>query len=320
MNKIPVVIDVDLGFGSRNADIDDALVLLLALNNPFFDVKAITTVGGNVSPEEVALNLDVLLKRIGFASIPHSNCCGRPLDPLLWVKERWHGSLSQDCLKDKEKTYSVDLLRHTIHNSNEKITILASGPLTNLALALATEPSLSTKIKQICLMGGTKTAPGLDSFPVEFNIKADPYAAAFVFSLLIPTYVFSLDVTKERKIIPEDLDVLNEAVPDGLVCNLREAFIRYMSYRSHKYGFDKPFSFIHDAYPVVYLLHPEFFSMTPCHIAVDTDCGLTNAMTVFDTKVTEQDSCFQYFASHADAVSILDFVFSEIVRKWGNIL
>jgi inosine-uridine nucleoside N-ribohydrolase len=314
-----ILIDTDIAFGSRNADVDDVLSILLALAEPSLDVVAITPVGGNVSVDKASNNLHKFLSRIGRASIPHAWSSARPLDPYLKIKaERWDKAPMENIVKalDAPEVDSVDLILKTIREASEPLTLMTIGPLTNVGLALAKEPGAAAGIGEIVMMGGSFRKPGIHGY-AEFNIWADPYAAAIVFNSGIPIAMFGLDVTKKRKVRPADIEPWN--LPGSpLVTELYGSYLDYMRYRSELYGEPEPFAFFHDAFPMAYLVKPEMFSLKPCRIEVDLDGELNYAATLVDFGTTPRSGAVvnHKIALDVDDAALLEYVLFTVTREW----
>ena len=154
--RIPLVIDTDMAYGSPQADIDDAVALLFALASPEFDLLAVSAAGGNAAPGCVSRNLDSLLRLVS-ADIPHSFSCSRPIDPGFWVNARWSSSPAKPAARSEypDLPDSVQLLYSTLSASAEPVTLVTIGPMTNTALLLIQHPDIAGKIGRIVSMGGS---------------------------------------------------------------------------------------------------------------------------------------------------------------------
>ena len=250
-----IIIDTDIAFGTAGADIDDAVALLCALKLDNGNVIAVTPVGGNVSSENASANLDGLLKRVGKESLAHGTSKALPIDPSFWVEDRWKKHERNERSLDSSLLQSVLLLKKTLEE-NEAVTIITIGPMTNIAYLLRQYPYLKNSIKEILSMCGSISTPGVNSGRAEFNILSDPEAASIVFSSGIPITAFPLDVTKKRKIFPEDVLAWNPHL--GLLQELSDASVSFMEYRAKRDGYSPAYAFFHDVLPVIYIDHPEF--------------------------------------------------------------
>lgn len=280
-----IIIDTDIAFGTAGADIDDAVALLCALKLENGKVIAVTPVGGNVSSENASSNLDKLLKRIGKASLPHGISRSLPMDPSFWVEDRWNKHERNEKALNSSLLQSVLLLKKTLEE-NKDVTIITIGPMTNIAYLLRQYPYIKNSIKEIFSMCGSISTPGVNSGRAEFNILSDPEAASIVFSSGIPITVFPLDVTKKRKVSPED--VLSWNSFSLLLKELSDSSIAFMEYRAKRDGYSPAYAFFHDVLPVIYVDHPEFFTIKKADISIALDgCYSRGVMSVDFRK----DSC-----------------------------
>jgi len=199
-NSIPIIFDTDIG-----GDIDDALALALALQSPELDVKAITTVS-----DQAPLRSRLAWKELGvFArqDIPIGTGADEPLlDSARTGRHAQFDVLTAGDAVPGPPLRAVDLIVRTLLDSPHKVTIVAVGPLTNIALALKTEPRIREKIECIVLMGGA-----YQMLQPEYNIYCDRIAAEIVFRSGVPITAVGLDVTTRCKLKAEDIERLKAA-------------------------------------------------------------------------------------------------------------
>jgi inosine-uridine nucleoside N-ribohydrolase len=198
---IPVIIDTDIGDAP-----DDALALALALRSPELDVRGVTTV-----IDDVELKTRFAWKQLGIfgrRDIPLAMGAEEPfLDPKNSSRSPQFSVLtSSDNVPDSARRSAVQWIISTLNQSPAKITIIALGPLTNIALVLKTEPRIRSKIERIVIMGGA-----FQTSRAEYNVKRDRAAAEIVFRSDVPLTVAGLDVTEPCKLRDEDLDKLRTA-------------------------------------------------------------------------------------------------------------
>src|SRR5215471_4085879 len=199
--RIPVILDTDIGDA-----IDDSLALALALSSPELDVRGVTTV-----IDDVESKTRLAWKELGLFNrrdIPLA--MGAP-EPLLDAKLDTHPREFQvltpaDKIPDTAQKKAPALIVEALMNSRDRITLAAIGPLTNIALALKTEPRIKPRIERIVLMGGSFAGT-----QIEYNIKRDPVAAAIVFGSGVPIVAAGLEVTAPCKLRPQDLERLRVA-------------------------------------------------------------------------------------------------------------
>ncbi|HUZ46456.1 MAG TPA: nucleoside hydrolase [Terriglobia bacterium] len=183
--KIPILLDTDIG-----TDIDDAFALALVVKSPELDLLGVTTVSGDTQAR--ARLAAKLLWEAGDRSVPVA--AGVPGRPLPMEQTRWADGFRSPQLRSMD---AVTFLDQVLRRRAEKTTLVAIGPLTNVAALLTKDPRIGRKIKQIVLMGGSIAhGYGDDPNPVaEYNIASDPAAAQKVFSSGVSILMVPLDVT-----------------------------------------------------------------------------------------------------------------------------
>lgn len=201
MKQIPLIIDTDPG-------IDDAVAIALAVFNPRFDVRLITTVAGNVSIEATTTNALKLMAYYG-KDVPVARGAAEPLIRQLDDASDIHGKTGMEGFDFPEpKTellldkHAVEAMRDEIMASAEPVTVMPIGPLTNIALLLKTFPEVKSRIERIVLMGGSVTR-GNKGVMAEFNIFVDPEAAKIVLTSGLDITMATLDAGLGTVIPPE---------------------------------------------------------------------------------------------------------------------
>ena len=275
MNKIPVIIDVDTG-------IDDAVALVLALQAEKLDIRGITTVAGNQTIEKTTRNTLDVVEYFGRSDIPVAMGMSKPLIREQIIAAYAHGesglgtAVLPVAQKQAEELDAVSFMKKVLEESEEKITLVPTGPLTNIAVLLKCYPHLYSKIEKIVLMGGG-AYQGNSNATAEFNILADPEAANIVFASEVPIVMCGLDVTLKAMFNSDEIEVLR-----GLGTKagdfVAEAFEFYLAmYRkvSNVNG-----CAVHDAVTITYLLHPELIKTKSGIVRVDIDGRETYAATI----------------------------------------
>ncbi len=278
--KEQIIIDCDPGQ-------DDAINLLLALSSPDeLDVIGITTVAGNVPLHLTERNARMMCDIAGRSDVPVFAGCSHPMVRPLKTAENVHGKTGIDGaeLFDPrqllESRHAVDFIIDTLLEADDAaVTLVPTGPLTNVATAFSRNPSVIAKIKRIVLMGGAMREGGNITPSAEFNIFVDPQAAEIVFSCGRPITAMGLDVSHQ---------VLATADRIGRIKALRNraatataGMLEYFSrHDSAKYGTDG--APLHDPCTVAFLLKPELFIGKHCNIAVETKSPLTLGHTAVD--------------------------------------
>jgi inosine-uridine nucleoside N-ribohydrolase len=226
--RTPILLDTDIGDA-----IDDALALAFALNSPELDVRAVTTVIDDVDSKTRLAWKEMTL--FGRRDIPLAMGASEPLlDPMLETKPKQFEVLTKaDTFPDAARRNAAGLIVETLMNAREPITIVAIGPLTNIALALKTEPRIKQRLARIVLMGGEFSVPR-----AEYNIKRDPVAAEIVFHSGVAITAAGLEVTEPCKLREQDLATLRRSDSPA---------IRFLLHL-----IDLAKSETHDAYPTLY--------------------------------------------------------------------
>jgi inosine-uridine nucleoside N-ribohydrolase len=274
-----VILDVDPG-------IDDAMALCIALFDPRLEVLAVTAVGGNIAPDQATLNVQTIVEqldpprwpRLGTASPPDA---GLPVDGRYLygidglggiqfaVAERQH-------LHPSEKVI-CDQVRANPHN----VTIIALGPLTNIARAFMRDPELPSLLGRLVMTGGTMNGPGNITPTAEFNFYCDPASAQAVFRSPTTKTLVPLDVTNR---IVLSYDLFNR-LPDE--SNKVGWFLHQVlppAFRGYRQQFGLEGIHVHDTAALMAAMHPELCTAKEMAGDVETMGELTTGMTVFDRR------------------------------------
>ncbi|MGL4885298.1 MAG: pyrimidine-specific ribonucleoside hydrolase RihA [Aeromonas veronii] len=275
---LPVILDCDPGH-------DDAIALILALASPELKVLAVTTSAGNQTPDKTLNNTLRILTLLGRDDIPVAAGAPKPLARELIIADNVHGESGLDGPKLPDPAFApqamtgLELMAKCLRESLEPVTLVPTGPLTNIALLLAAHPELKPKIARIVLMGGAAGA-GNWTPAAEFNIYVDPEAADMVFKSGIPITMCGLDVTHEAQVMDEDIErvrVITNPVAQ-CVAGLLDFFMIY--HRDPKWGFaGAP---LHDPCTIAWLLAPGLFHGVECRVDIETWGEHTVGMTVVD--------------------------------------
>lgn len=273
---VPLIIDCDPGH-------DDAIAILLALASPETTVLGITTVGGNAELEDTTRNALTVLEVAGRTDVPVAAGCGHPLVRPLHTADHVHGRSGMDGpVLDPPSTepveaHAVDFLAETIGASATPVTLVPTGPLTNIAMLLRHHPSVVENVERIVLMGGAIELGNVTP-AAEFNIWADPEAADVVFGHGLPLTMVGLDVTHQARMGRVHGERLRATGRSGeFVADLLDFFV---GFHQRVYGLDS--SPIHDAVAVADVIWPDLMVAEDLHVAVETASELTRGRTVVD--------------------------------------
>ncbi|HEV7129435.1 MAG TPA: nucleoside hydrolase [Ktedonobacterales bacterium] len=272
-----IVLDCDPGH-------DDAIAILLAAHAPALRLEAITTVAGNQTVEKTTRNALRVCTLAGIRSVPIARGMDRPLVRAQRVAADIHGESGLDGPSLPEPDlqlapiHAVDLLIELLLASAGDLTVVATGPLTNIATAIRREPRIVPKIQRIVLMGGSMGL-GNTTPAAEFNIYVDPEAAHIVFSCGCPVTMLGLDVTHQAQATPrvrKRIRALNTPVA-RLVDDLLEFFAH--TYRE-VFGFTAPP--LHDPCAVAHVIDPTLLRHQPMRVDVELRGEWTTGRTVCD--------------------------------------
>ncbi len=283
LKKKPIIMDVDTG-------VDDTLALLLVAAADSLELKAITTVFGNSSVDDTTKNTLKICELLGL-DVPVAVGSYRPLidppidysiAPMVDIHGRDGLGNVGNRLPEPTKTVvnmpAVDLMAKAIRESEEKVTIVATAPLTNIATFIMAYPDLREKVECIALMGGAAFGGNM-GFSVEANIGHDPDSAKIVFMSDIPKYMFSLDATMGCFITDDE----RQAIADngGKTGEwLKDCMQQYSDIYKALGGL--PGAVLHDSLPVAWLLDESVVEFKHCFVDVELKGVKTRGCTVTD--------------------------------------
>ncbi len=305
-----IILDCDPGH-------DDAVAILLAAGDPAIDLKGITTIGGNQTLEKVTRNARTVLTIAGIADVPVYAGCTRPLVREGVVAAEVHGDSGMDvhgyALPEPtvplDDVHAVDFIIDTIMSEPPgTVTLVPTGPLTNIAMAARKEPAIVDRVAEVVLMGGGYHE-GNKTAVAEFNICVDPEAAHIVFNERWPLTMVGLDLTHQALATPEVEERIKSIGSDtadfvvGLIGFFREA------YRENQ-GFDDPP--VHDPCAVAYLIDPAVVSTQKVPLDVELCGALTTGMTVADFRPPIPEDCTTQVAVKLDHGKFWDMVEAAI--------
>jgi purine nucleosidase len=284
-----ILIDCDPG-------VDDALAIALAHGSPALDVVGLTTVGGNVDLDNTTNNALSLVEFYGMAGVPVARGAGRPLvrEPRGSAAEV-HGAtgLGNATLPAPEgtpaKQHAVDFIIDTLAASPGEISLVAIGPLTNIALAVRKEPRIAEWAKEFVIMGGTFTR-GNRNPAVEFNIATDPEAAAVAFGAHWRS-------PGRDKLVMVGLDLTHQARATSPVRSRfaelgrleAELLTPSLDFYSQHPQYSQEGPAIHDACAVAYVLDPGLIETVPARVDVEIHGTFTSGMTVTDFETPAEE-------------------------------
>lgn len=309
-----IILDCDPGH-------DDAVAILLAVGNPNIDLIGVTTVGGNQSLDKVTYNARAVLEKAHATDIPVYAGCDRPIVRKQEVAASIHGETGLDGVELPEPTrplepgHAVNWIIDTIMNNEPgTITLVPTGPLTNIAMAVRMEPRIVERVKEVVLMGGGYHV-GNWSAVAEFNIKVDPEAAHIVFNEAWPITMVGLDLTHQALCTPAVQRCIEGVGTDlaMFVSGLMDFFRK--TYQDNQDFIDPP---VHDPCTVAYLIDPSVVQTRRCPVDIEIHGELTLGMTVADLRGPEPsaEECHTQVATKLDFDRFWDLV-TEAIKAIG---
>jgi purine nucleosidase len=277
----PIIIDTDPGT-------DDAVAILLALAAPELEVLGLVAVAGNLPLRLTERNARAILELAGQPEIPVHAGCPRFMSPGHTTAEHAHGDggLGQLELPPPRaalrRKHGVDFLIETLRGAPPRsITVCALGPLTNIATALVKAPEIAGQMAELVVMGGASHALGNTTPAAEFNMHADPFAAALVFDSGAPITMIPLDLTHQVLSTPERIGRVRAL---GNRCGEAASVLMSPPQPTRRGQVKRPTYALHDPCVIAYLLAPELFVGVEANVAVETQSPLTLGMTVVDWR------------------------------------
>jgi pyrimidine-specific ribonucleoside hydrolase len=275
----PIIIDCDPG-------IDDVMAILLALSSSELDVRLITTVAGNHTQENTLRNALQFVSFLEKYNVEIARGLEKPILRDLFIADDVHGKtglgnveLPHSNIKESERS-AIQAIRETVFSADEPVTIVAVGPLTNIAILLLTYPEVKENIEMISIMGGACRGGNVTS-TAEFNIFVDPEAADVVFNAGIPIVMSGLDVTHKAFLTREDTEKIR--IIGSQTSQVVYDLLHFYSSSTDQHE-DEVQIRLHDLCAVAYLINPGLFEGTHCRVDIETRGELTYGTTVVDVK------------------------------------
>ncbi len=274
--SIPVWLDMDTGE-------DDAIAIMTAFKLPELQVVGMSAVGGNVELKHTFRNTRNVLSLIGHEEVKVYPGAEHPLRQKLSTAEYVHGEtgLADAVLEDSkapvETEKAWDALYRTAKEYQGELNLILTGPETNAAIAFFKYPDLKKYLKRILIMGGAVVG-GNTTPAAEFNIWADPEAAEAVFRTGVEIVMCGLDVTEASGLTLEEVAEI-DAYPNAECRLFHDCTALARKVYSEKNG---GMQIVHDACPVIYAAHPEYFTGTKAGVVIETRGTYTRGKTVTD--------------------------------------
>ena len=260
MTVLPVVLDCDTGT-------DDAVAIMLAALHPGLDLLGVTTVFGNLAVADTTDNTRRVLDEVGRSGVPVHRGASSALPPGRRVPKA---------------SLAVDWLVETLRATTRPVTLVPTGPLTNVALALAADPRIVDAVDQLVMMGGSHAIPNVTPH-AERNVWNDPVAADSVLRAGFRRLVMvTLDATHQAPLDHDDCDRLRRLGTPAGVATADLVEERIEQYAGWGPPGARPAAPVHDPVTVAYLVEPDVVTLRHLHVAVETTEGPTCGRTVID--------------------------------------
>jgi inosine-uridine nucleoside N-ribohydrolase len=274
MNEKPIVIiDTDPGH-------DDALAIMLLIRSKLTDIRALTTVAGNVNLQKTTNNARYILDLIN-CKIPIFSGSVKPLKKEL-ICANVHGETgltgANVTKSEPLNGLAVGKIIEIVRANPKKVTIVTIGPETNVAKAFLKDPELPKLIKQIVIMGGAINVPGNKSSVAEFNIFVDPDAAKIVFNAPVRKIMVPLDVCNGLPLFLSDFRKIKGKLR-GPILSMMKPFIKGIKTFENFDG-----ALVYDAIAAYFLIKPKAFQLEKMNIRIETKGELTTGMSVADKR------------------------------------
>ncbi len=304
MKKRRIIIDTDPGY-------DDALAIMLIEKSRLFDLLAITTVAGNSTIQSTTHNARYVLDLLGSAAPLYSGAAAPLKRELIPANVDGLSRLARETLTKQERLTgdAADRMIEIIRNHPREVSILALGPLTNLAEAFRKDESIIPLTQEVVMMGGAIAVPGNQNRVAEFNIFVDPEAADLVFRAAVKKTLIPLDACHDVFLTLEELQQLKgsalyEPIQAMMACYLEGAR-----------AFEKtPRAYMYDPLAAYFLMNPDAYLTEPMDIQVETESELTRGMTAADRRGGGGEQPNVVVAKSVDRrVFVRDFL--EIIKR-----
>ncbi len=299
--------------------VDDAVALFLACAYPTeLPLLGVTTVAGNVGPGLTARNARLIRELAGRERIPVYAGCQRPMVRPPVEASHFHGESGLGTLAIFEPRaplaagHAVQFIIDTLlREPAGSVTLLVTGPMTNIAMAMVLEPAIVPRIAEVIFMGGARLEGGNITASAEYNIYADPHAAHLVCSAACRRVALGLDATHQVRASRARLDRLRRIGKPAAraVVQLLEFCNSLEAYSGEQHG-----SPVHDPCTVAYALRPDLFVTQPCQLRVECESALTLGHTAVEFRADVAQCLDTLWVTKADADGIFELLAQGLER------
>jgi purine nucleosidase len=302
-----ILLDTDLAMGEPGADIDDGFALAFALADPELSVELVTTVNGNTDVDTATRLTVRLLERLGRGDVPVVRGAATPL-----VGDWTRGGPGIERVDAPVPGHAALQIVERVMAEPGELSVVAIGPLTNIALALALEPRVAMRVAEIVVMGGVYLEQtNVAAVPGEFNFWVDPHAAAEVLASGAPIRAVGLDVTRRVRLSREHVAWLAESPSDfrRFAAWCAEEWIAHLEQTTDQ----RDSCALHDPLAVASVAYPDLVIWRPARVAVETSGVHTRGVAVADLLTTTNSGPANCrIAVDVDAAAFLDLFLGRI--------
>lgn len=306
-------LDTDPGF-------DDWMAWALLEAEPSFRLHGVGVVAGNAPLERTLANALAIKAWHGFETPVYAGCA-RPLSQPQTTAQNvlgahgmeTTGALLPEVTAAPEPLHAVQAFIDTVRAHPGRIHLLAVGPLTNIATAFALAPDLPGQLAGITIMGGS-TVGGNATAAAEFNIHADPEAAARVFDCGVPVAMFGLNVCRQVTVSAAEVERLRRV--DGAQAAVFADYLDGYVEIARRRG--RPFQSLYDPTPVIWLARPELFELQSGRVEIELTGRHTRGMTVCDLRAPAQDRANARVAVKAEGAAALEWAMQRLEALLGD--
>jgi purine nucleosidase len=307
-----VILDCDPG-------VDDATALFLAFAAPdHLDILGVTTVAGNVGLHSTTRNACIVREMAGREEVPIFAGASRPLVRPPVEAGDFHGESGLGPMEifTPRKSHEIGeasafIAATVLRNAPRTVTVVATGPCTNLASAINAHPELAPRLREIVVMGGARSEGGNITASAEYNFYADPHAAQIVMQSGAPLTLFGLDVTHAVRTGPPRIAAFRDA---GTRVTRAIADLFAFSSKLEPGNAADPGAPLHDPCPIAYLIQPELFTFRPCYAAVETQGAVATGHSQIEFRRRGQTAFSAQWAVAADAPGIFEMILERTKR------
>lgn len=316
LTRTRILLDTDLAMGAPGSDIDDGFALAMAVADPLLRLELVTTVDGNTDVATATALTRQLLDALGQRDTAVVPGAAGPLDPR-WRRRDRDATSGTAGTATASRHAAAELAARVVAEPGE-LTVVAIGPLTNVALALLMEPRMADAVREIVVMGGVYLSQtNVGSMPGEFNFWSDPGAAAVVLQSGARLRLVGLDVTRQVRLTRGDASRLAAQGGDfaKAAAEHTDSWITFQEQAKPREELEQGSCALHDPLAVAVVSRPELVTWQPAHVEVETTSPITRGVAVADLLMwADPPAANCRFAAAVDAEAFRDTFLDLMAR------